>query len=295
MKYERGFPGLSQMLARAKLISSFNSPNSMEQAIFSSYLPALRPPAIFGSVRVDNVTQSETLDLIESFIRSGEHHRMVVVNASKLVLAEQDLKLREILVTSDIITADGMSVVWASRCSRNFGAGLVERVTGIDTMIELSQRAAQKGYRIFLLGAAPGVAQAAAQQLQTDFPGVHIVGCQDGYFPDSESVHIASMIRASRSDILFVAMGSPKQEHWLATYGAQTGAAFCIGVGGSFDHIAGRVQRAPRWMQKAGLEWLFRFAQEPRRLWRRYLIGNAEFVSFLIRLIRASRSTSSRM
>lgn len=283
------------MLARAKLISSFNSPNSMEQAISSSYLPALRPPAIFGSVRVDNVTQSETLDLIESFIRSGEHHRMVVVNASKLVLAEQDLKLQEILVTSDIITADGMSVVWASRCSRNFGAGLVERVTGIDTMIELSQRAAQKGYRIFLLGAAPGVAQAAAQQLQTDFPGVHIVGCQDGYFPDSESGHIASMIQASRPDILFVAMGSPKQEHWLASYGAQTGAAFCIGVGGSFDHIAGRVQRAPRWMQKAGLEWLFRFAQEPRRLWRRYLIGNAEFVSFLIRLIRTSRSTSSRM
>lgn len=283
------------MLARAKLISSFNSPNSMEQAISSSYLPALRPPAIFGSVRVDNVTQSETLDLIESFIRSGEHHRMVVVNASKLVLAEQDLKLQEILVTSDIITADGMSVVWASRCSRNFGAGLVERVTGIDTMIELSQRAAQKGYRIFLLGAAPGVAQAAAQQLQTDFPGVHIVGCQDGYFPDSESGHIASMIQASHPDILFVAMGSPKQEHWLASYGAQTGAAFCIGVGGSFDHIAGRVQRAPRWMQKAGLEWLFRFAQEPRRLWRRYLIGNAEFVSFLIRLIRTSRSTSSRM
>lgn len=279
----------------AKSISTSNSPNTMEQTFPTSCLSTSRPPALFGSVRVDNVTQSETLDLIESLIRSGGHHRMVVVNASKLVLAEKDLLLREILVTSDIITADGMSVVWASRCSRNFGAGLVERVTGIDTMTELSQRAAQKGYRVFLLGAAPGVAQAAAHQLQCVYPGLRVVGCHDGYFPDSESIRVASMIQESRPDILFVAMGSPKQEHWLATYGAQTGAAFCIGVGGSFDHIAGRVRRAPRWMQKVGLEWLFRFAQEPRRLWRRYLIGNAEFVSFLLRLRQTSRSTSSKL
>ncbi|HMZ82593.1 MAG TPA: WecB/TagA/CpsF family glycosyltransferase, partial [Acidobacteriota bacterium] len=248
---------------------------------------SIRAPANFDGIRVDNLTQSEAIDLIEKMIATRRHHRMVVVNASKLVLAERDERLRRVLQTSDLVTADGMSVAWASRFSRKFGGDLVDRVTGIDTFTDLCQRAAERGWRVYLLGAAPGVAEKAAVSLQTRFPNLIITGCSHGFFPEPESPVVAATIASTQADVLFVAMGSPKQEFWMAEFGPLTQTAFCLGVGGSFDHVAGNIKRAPRWMQRAGLEWFHRFALEPRRLWRRYLIGNFQFLLYLLRLLQA--------
>ena len=232
-----------------------------------------------GGVEVDAVDERAALDRIERMIGEGRPHLMAVVNASKLVLASEDARLRAVLRRADMITADGMSVVWGARV---VGARLPGRVTGIDTMERLVARAADRGWRVFFLGAKREAVDGAVENLRRAHPALVVAGLRDGYFSGREGEVVAE-IRAARPHLLFVAMGSPAQEFFLADHLDELAVPFSLGVGGSFDHVASHVRRAPRWMQRVGLEWLHRLALEPRRLWRRYLIGNARFALLLLR------------
>ncbi|KAF0244913.1 MAG: WecB/TagA/CpsF family glycosyltransferase, partial [bacterium] len=230
-------------------------------------------------IPIDNLSQKEALETIDRYINQKQKNRlMVVVNASKLVLAQEDKELRQIILSADIVTADGMSVVWAS----NFlGKPLKERVTGIDTFENLVEMAAQKGYSVYFLGAKPDVVEALVKHYQENLPNLKIAGYHDGYFGSNEDV--IDDVKKASPDILFVAMGSPRQEKWQSVNLTKLAVPFTIGVGGSFDHITGFSRRAPKWMQQSGLEWLYRLAQEPGRLWQRYLVGNTKFILLVLR------------
>lgn len=230
---------------------------------------------------IDNLSMEETLARIEAFIRSGLPHQHVVVNVDKLVKASRDPGLRRIVNECDLVSADGMPVVWASRL---LGKPLKERVAGIDLFEALMRRAADKGWRVFLLGARAEVTDAVADIYRRRYPGLALAGWRDGYWQgEEEEAQVARSVADSRADLLFVAISSPKKEHFLGKYQAAMRVPFAMGVGGTFDVAAGRVRRAPVWMQRAGLEWFWRFLQEPRRMFRRYFIDDMAFVWLLIK------------
>jgi N-acetylglucosaminyldiphosphoundecaprenol N-acetyl-beta-D-mannosaminyltransferase len=225
--------------------------------------------------QMDNLTMEETLDRVEGFIASGRPHQHVVVNVDKLVKASRDDDLRRIINDCALVNVDGMPVVWASRL---LGKPLKERVAGIDLFEALMQRAARKGWRVFLLGAREEVVARVRATYENKYRGLTIAGHRNGYWTAAEEEGVAAEVAASRADLLFVAISSPKKEQFLGTYQARMRVPFAMGVGGSFDVAAGLVRRAPRWMQQAGLEWFFRFLQEPRRMFRRYFIDDMAFL-----------------
>ena len=198
-----------------------------------------------------------------------------MVNAAKIVGANRDERLKHVLLEADLVTADGMSVVWASRL---FGRALRERVTGIDLFERLVEHAAHRGLSLYFLGALEESVRQTVELFAIRHPKLRIAGYRNGYFAMSDSGAVADAIKASNADLLFVAMGSPAQEYWIASNLVRTGVCFALGVGGSFDHVSGRVARAPRWMQRLGLEWFHRLIHEPRRLWKRYFVGNLRFM-----------------
>ena len=229
---------------------------------------------------VDNLNMAETLDVVEGFIRSGKPHQHVVVNVDKIVKANRDPALRQIINDCDLINADGMPVVWAS-CL--LGKPLKARVTGVDLFEALMARAAEKGWRVFLLGAREEVVSGVARLYPARYPGLTLAGYRNGYWTPGEEEKVVADIAATRPDILFVAISSPKKEAFLARYQAAMKVPFAMGVGGTFDVAVGLVKRAPVWMQNAGLEWLYRFLQEPRRMFRRYFIDDMAFVALFAR------------
>jgi N-acetylglucosaminyldiphosphoundecaprenol N-acetyl-beta-D-mannosaminyltransferase len=233
-----------------------------------------------AGVEVDNLTEGETLAVIDEIISRGQPGFMAVVNAAKIVEANRNARLSQVLRKADIITADGMSVVWASRL---LGSPLKERVTGIDIFERLVAHAARQRLRVFFLGARKESVGKMVARFTAEHPGLIVAGYRDGYFASADSAGVAEQVRRSNADILFVAMGSPAQEFWIESHFAATGARFALGVGGSFDHLSGLARRAPVWMQRAGLEWLYRLASDPRRLWRRYLIGNSLFLWLVLK------------
>jgi N-acetylglucosaminyldiphosphoundecaprenol N-acetyl-beta-D-mannosaminyltransferase len=226
------------------------------------------------------LSEAEVVTAIDKLITDGKPHYMAVVNAAKVVEATRDARLRRVLDEADLVTADGMSIVWASRM---LGQRLKGRVTGIDLFERLVSHAAGAGFSVFLLGAREESVRGVVERFRSLHPELRLAGYSNGYFHPSESHVVAETIKESRADFLFVAMGSPAQECWIASNLARTGARFALGVGGSFDHLSGLARRAPLWMQRAGLEWLYRFLREPRRLWRRYLMGNTAFVWLVIK------------
>ncbi|MFC0131702.1 WecB/TagA/CpsF family glycosyltransferase [Massilia eurypsychrophila] len=231
--------------------------------------------------QIDNLSMEDTLATIEGFIRSGLPHQHVVVNVDKLVKASRDEQLRRIINECALINADGMPVVWASRL---LGKPLKERVAGVDLFEALMARAAGKGWRVFLLGAREDVVQAVRETYLRKYPQLAIAGVRNGYWNgEQEEAAVVEQIRASGADLLFVAISSPKKEQFLGRYQAAMKIPFAMGVGGTFDVAIGKVKRAPRWMQKAGLEWFFRFLQEPRRMFRRYFIDDMAFIWLLIK------------
>jgi N-acetylglucosaminyldiphosphoundecaprenol N-acetyl-beta-D-mannosaminyltransferase len=217
---------------------------------------------------------------------AGGPHYLCVVNAAKAVAASRDGRLRDALREAALVTADGMSVVWAARW---LGRPLKGRVTGIDLFERLIAEAAARGWSVFFFGAREASVRGVVERFSREHRALRVAGWRDGYFDPAESQAVADHIRRSNADILFVAMGSPAQEYWIAENLERTGARFAMGVGGSFDHLSGRKPRAPHWMQRAGLEWLHRLLREPRRLWRRYLIGNTQFLRLVIRQWRSQR------
>lgn len=231
--------------------------------------------------QIDNLSMQDTLARIEGFIRSGQPHQHVVVNVDKLVKASRDEQLRRIINECALINADGMPVVWASRL---LGKPLKERVAGIDLFEALMGRAADKGWRVFLLGAREEVVAAVRTTYLRKYPQLAIAGFRNGYWNgEQEEAAVVEQIRASGADLLFVAISSPKKEQFLGRHQAAMQIPFAMGVGGTFDVAIGKVKRAPLWMQKAGLEWFFRFLQEPRRMFRRYFIDDMAFIWLLIK------------
>jgi N-acetylglucosaminyldiphosphoundecaprenol N-acetyl-beta-D-mannosaminyltransferase len=230
--------------------------------------------------QVDNLSMAETLAKVEQFIRSGQPHQHVVINVDKLVKASRDPELRRIINECALVNVDGMPVVWASRL---LGKPLKERVAGVDLFEALMRRAAERGWRVFLLGAREEVVQAVRATYQRKYPQLPLAGCRNGYWNEQEEAAVAEQIRASRADLLFVAISSPKKEQFLGRWQAAMKVPFAMGVGGTFDVVIGRVKRAPLWMQKAGLEWFYRFLQEPRRMARRYFYEDLAFIWLLIK------------
>jgi N-acetylglucosaminyldiphosphoundecaprenol N-acetyl-beta-D-mannosaminyltransferase len=191
-----------------------------------------------------------------------------------LRLARADLEFREAINGADLVVPDGVPVLWAARL---LGEPLLERVTGVDIVEQGAALAATHGYGIFLLGAEEGVAAEAATALSRRFPGLRVAGTYSppfGPFSPEEDARMVEMVRAAGPDMLFVAFGAPRQDTWIRRHLDELNVPVCVGIGGTFNFLTGRVPRAPRWMQGAGLEWAYRLRQEPRRLWRRYLLGD---------------------
>ncbi len=231
---------------------------------------------------VDRLSLSQTIEKIEDFIASRKPHRLVVVNAAKIVKARKDAALKHIIETADLIGPDGVPVVWLSRL---LGRKLPGRVNGTDLMEKLFEVAAQKHYRIFFFGATEEVIQNTVKIAQEKYHGLQVAGFRNGYFSAEEEPEIIRTIRRSKADILFVGFGSPKKEFWIAKHLKDLNVPIVHGVGGSFDVVAGKTKRAPVWMQNFGLEWFYRLLQEPGRMWKRYLITNSIFVWLSLREI----------
>jgi N-acetylglucosaminyldiphosphoundecaprenol N-acetyl-beta-D-mannosaminyltransferase len=230
-------------------------------------------------VPIHGVTMDGAMDAISDAISTRKRIQIGVVNAAKIVNMRRDPRLRDDVLSSDLIFADGMSVVWASRI---LGTPLPERIAGIDLMMGLLDRGNSRGFGIFFLGATDEVLQAVVDRVRREYPGVRVAGQRNGYFGESDEEGIAGEIRDSRADILLVAITSPKKEKFLARWSSIMDVPVCHGVGGSFDVYAGKVERAPEAWQKMGLEWLYRVKQEPGRLWKRYLITNTMFVGMVL-------------
>ncbi len=237
-------------------------------------------------------TMAEVLASVESAIRERRRLLIGVVNAAKIVNMRRDPELRAAVLSSDLILADGMSVVWASRL---LGRRLPERIAGIDLMHEMLRRGEQQGWRVYALGATEAVLNRAIARMRADHPALQLAGHHHGYFASTEEEEaLARSIRAARPDILLVAMTSPKKERFLARWIDTLDVPVCHGVGGSFDVLAGDVARAPEAWQRLGLEWLYRVKQEPGRLWRRYLVTNTLFCGLVLaELLRASVGSRS--
>ena len=230
----------------------------------------------FLNTHVDNLTMQETLHRVNHAITQNKQIHHTVVNAGKIVAMQEDIDLRKSVNDADIINADGQAVVWASKFLRK---PIKERVAGVDLMDNLVRMAAKNNYKIYLLGAKEEVVSKLTQIYSEKYGDKLVAGYRNGYFKKEEEADIVKDIAQSGAQMLFVAISSPIKENFLYRHReALSEVNFIMGVGGSFDVFAGKVKRAPVWMQKLGIEWFFRFLQEPKRMWRRYLIGNSKFI-----------------
>jgi N-acetylglucosaminyldiphosphoundecaprenol N-acetyl-beta-D-mannosaminyltransferase len=229
-------------------------------------------------IKVNSVGMAETIATVEKFI--AEHAARIVItpNVDHLIKAREDEEFKRIYEQADLAVPDGVPLLWAARF---LGTPLVERVNGTDLFEALCERAAERGYRLFFLGAAPGVAASAACKLAERHPKLKVVGTYsppfDFFNSIAENEKIEAMIRASQPDILFVGLGAPKQEKWIYRHRHKMQVPVSIGIGASFEYVAGKTARAPRWMQRAGLEWLYRIVENPGRYWKRYIIDDFVF------------------
>jgi N-acetylglucosaminyldiphosphoundecaprenol N-acetyl-beta-D-mannosaminyltransferase len=239
-------------------------------------------------------TLAEAIATIDDLVTRGRPAYFITANTHYAMLTEKDADLQAINARAAFIVADGAPLVWASRWQRS---PLPERLAGSDLIYELSATAARKGYRLFFLGGAQGVAEEAARRLGARYPGLQVVGTECPPFrelSDEEQDALIARIRSARPDILFVAFGQPKGERWIDRHLADLGVPVSVQVGASLDFAAGRVRRAPRWMQKAGLEWAFRLGLEPTRLFKRYA-RNAWFIASMVIRDLAKGTTRRRV
>lgn len=224
------------------------------------------------NVRVDRVDFAAAMGRVRQAIQARRPCQIVTVNVDFVKLAKADSAYRRLINTADLSVADGMPLLWAARL---IGAPLPERITGTDLVLGCAQMAATEGHRLFLLGAAPGVADQAAAELERRFPGLTVCGVYAppfGPWAEDEDRQIVERIQAARPDVLFVAFGAPRQDVWIREHMAELNVPVSVGIGGTLNFLAGKIRRAPQWMQDFGLEWLYRVVQEPGRLWKRYLL-----------------------
>lgn len=241
------------------------------------------------SVPVARLDRDAALGEVERLYEAGDPAIVAYANAHALNLATSDPAYREVLRACDLVLGDGSGLAIAARLR---GLRFPANLNGTDFNPMILELAARKGWTVFLLGGRPGVAERAAAQLRARIPGLEVVGARDGYSSDDGAV--VEDVRGSDAGLLMVAMGNPKQEKWLHANLAATGARLGVGVGAFFDFTAGEVPRAPRWMRRTGIEWLWRLGREPARMWRRYLLGNPLFLWRAVRERVTSVRTADR-
>ena len=226
----------------------------------------IKEPVKILDVPVHPLTMGEAVSVLEESITSGEQAFVVTANAEIIMMCQEDAGYKKIVSQdAQLVLPDGAGAVWAGR---HLGYKVPERVAGFDLYCQLLDKGAQKGYKAFFFGGSPGIAEAAKAKSEELYPGVQVVGCRNGYFKEEESQAIIDEINASGADMLFAALGAPKQEKWLVRYREQLKPKILMGIGGSFDVFAGKMERAPKWMQDASLEWLFRLYKQPSRFMR---------------------------
>lgn len=241
---------------------------------------------------IDNLTMDETVTAVDSYIRDREPLHLMGVNADKINLLNKNEKLKKIVNDCKIINADGNSVIWASKV---LGCELPERVAGIDLMQRLLEMAEEKGYRVYFLGAKEEVVGHLVEIYRDKYPKMQICGYRNGYFKEEEWDAVGAELQKSNPQLVFVGITSPKKEY-LVEYLMDMGIdSVFMGVGGSFDVLSGKIPRAPMWMQKMGLEWLFRVMKEPRRLFKRYFVGNWQFIVSVYREKRHLRKHKGKV
>jgi len=237
-----------------------------------------------AGLRVDRVDLQSATARIAGYLEHGGPHQVATVNLDFLSLARRDAAFRRAINGADLAVADGMPLIWLARVR---GRPIPGRVAGVDLVEACCRMAAERQLRVFILGALPQTAAAAATRLVAGYPGLRVAGTYSPSFGRrdiAEDAAIIRMIQESAPDFLFVALGAPRQDLWIREHLHELGDCVAIGVGCVVDLVAGSVRRAPRWMQRSGLEWVFRLAQEPRRLWRRYLLTD---LPLLVRLLLA--------
>jgi len=252
----------------------------------------------FGRLWVDSLTFDGALAAVRALVERGHGGAIFTPNVDHVVMAETDAALRRAYRRASLAFADGVPLVWASRTVLR--SPLPAKLSGSDMMLPLARLAAERGWGIYLLGGLPGAAAVAAERLRAEC-GVRVVGVDDSRVTvagDTDTDReVLERVRAARPELLFVALGAPKQELWISRAMDEIRPAVAIGVGASLDFLAGRVKRAPRWMSRVGLEWTYRLAQEPRRLWYRYLVRGPRFAGIVWRTARlraAQRVRSAR-
>lgn len=251
-------------------------------AAIAPALPVRRRILLLG-VPVDTLSRSESVDIAAAAMRGrSKPVRHVALNVAKFIKMRSDPDLAADVAESDIVGIDGMGIVWALRM---FGVKGVVRVPGVDLMFDLLEWCAREGRRPFVLGARREILEEAAAAAAHQYPGLQFAGLRDGYFSPLEEADVVRQIRESGADCLFVAMPTPRKERFLGAYAKELGVPFVMGVGGSVDILAGRLKRAPKLMQRAGLEWLHRLLQEPRRMFWRYASTNTVFIFLIVRAI----------
>jgi N-acetylglucosaminyldiphosphoundecaprenol N-acetyl-beta-D-mannosaminyltransferase len=264
----------------------------LEPGAENAYLPVPMPRkrVRMGQIWIDALTFVEAIEEIERLVDAGKGGTVFTPNIDHVVQVEQNPAFRAAYDEVSLSLVDGQPLIWASHL---LGAALPEKISGSDLILPLMHRAERRGWRVYLVGGAPGVGVLAADKLKKQFD-VEFVGIDapqvtaDGHAVDEES--LLDRIRQARPHILLVAFGAPKQELFIHRTFASIRPAVAIGVGAGFDFVAERIRRAPRWMSRSGLEWLFRLAQEPRRLAKRYLVDDPQFLAILYRTMRAPKS-----
>lgn len=241
---------------------------------------------LLGS-ELDALTMEATVARVNQIIQARKPVQHVVINANKINLMQKDERLRAIVNSSTLINADGASILLAAKMLK---LKVPERIAGIDLMDEVLKLADKQRYRVFFFGATEEVVSKVVAHSRKKYANIHIAGYRDGYFDDPMSEKLADDIRTSKADIVFVAFSSPRKEFWIHEQLERMNVPFVMGVGGSFDVIAGKTKRAPRWMQKAGLEWFYRFIQEPVRMFERYVKGNWTFLMHVVKAKKESRN-----
>lgn len=225
-------------------------------------------------------TMDETVDFIKQRVLAREFTQHVVVNVAKIVNMRKDPMLREGVAECDIINIDGMGVVWGARL---LGHEVPERVAGVDLFMELIEMSSKNDLPVFLLGAKAEIVNRTKDKLEALHPNLTVAGVHDGYFTADEEEAVVRQIRESGARLMFVAITSPKKEIFINRWGSELGVDFVMGVGGTFDVVSGMTKRAPLWMQNWGFEWLYRIIQEPRRMWKRYLVTNSKYAWLLLK------------
>lgn len=232
------------------------------------------------NINIHPLPRSEFLSIIENNLRKEIKTIQNGVNAASIISFYKNEKLRNAIVKSDLVNIDGISVVWALRF---LGYDIPERVACPDLATEILALAEKENYRVFLFGAQETSLLLCMKNLQTSFPKLILAGFRNGYYQEEEELSIKNIINDSKPDILFLGMPSPQKELFVDKYKSVLTAKYIFGIGGFFDILSGYKKRAPRWIQKIGMEWFYRFIQEPKRMWRRYLIGNTEFIWLVIK------------